>query len=290
MGEVMLRFRKTLLPLCVLMALFSCQKISLEETATEAPSGNLIVNVFQIEQTPFSELTRAAAGDVCTRLNFAVYNTAGSRVKQINQQVENTGFGTASFQLEEGDYQLVVVAHSSSGNPTMTDPAKIQFTNANGFSDTFIHYQTVTIGEEPQTLSLSLHRIVALCRFVITDSYPSGVAGMRFYYTGGSGAFNASTGLGCVNSKQDVRFDVTSGQKQFDLYTFLHDTKGTIHLTVTALDAAGNVYSERSFDVPLEQNKITWYTGNFFGDVNSQTTTVSIDINPTWDGETHLTF
>lgn len=286
----MLILRKALLMSCILLALFSCQKISVEEAASEAPKGNLVVSIFQLEQTPFSDYTRAAASEACTRLNYAIYDVAGTRLKQVNQKLGDTGFGTASFQLEEGEYQLLVVAHSSNGNPTMTNPAKIQFTNANGFSDTFIKYQTISIGDEPQTLSLSLQRIVALCRFDITDNYPAGVTGMRFYYTGGSGAFNAATGLGCVNSKQDVKFDVTSGQKRFDLYTFLHDTEGTIHLTVTALDAAGNTYGEREFEVPLEQNKITWCTGNFFGNGDAQSTTINIDIDTSWDGQTHITF
>ena len=38
-------------------------------------------------------------------------------------------------------------------------------------------------------------------RFVLTDDIPSDVKKMQFYYTGGSGAFNALTGLGSVNSK-----------------------------------------------------------------------------------------
>ena len=114
---------------------------------------------------------------------------------------------------------------------------------------------------------------------------------MQFYYTGGSGAFNAVTGLGCVASKQDVKFDVTSGQKQFDLYTFLHDVEGTIHLQVTAYDASDNILSERTFDVPMEVDHITWLTGAFFsGSGSSSTTTVSVTVNTDWAGDIHLTF
>jgi hypothetical protein len=115
---------------------------------------------------------------------------------------------------------------------------------------------------------------------------------MRFYYTGGSGAFNAVTGLGCVNSKQTVTYDVASAsEKQFDLYTFLHDLSDNIALTVTALDASGNELYTRQFDVPMTQNNITWLSGAFFSGSGSSSTTISgVTVNTDWAGETHLTF
>ena len=214
-------------------------------------------------------------------------------MKLVSQQSSAADFGHASFQLSEGTYQLVVVGHSASGNPTMTDPTKIQFTNATGYTDTFLCYGEVTIGEEDVNLQVSLDRIVSRCSFVLTDeTIPSDVKKIRFYYTGGSGAFDATTGLGCVNSKQDVKFDVSATHKQFDLYTFLHDTEGTIHLTASALDASGNELYKREFDVPMQQNYITWLSGTFFeGSGSSSTTTITgVTVNTDWAGETHLTF
>lgn len=284
--------KKIFFPFLALFVLVSCEKaVFSEETDGNEPKGNLIVNVFEIEHTPFSALTRTALEDVCTRLNFAVYQQDGTRVKQVNQQKGNTGFGMASFQLAEGNYQLVVVAHSSNGNPSMTDFKKIQFTNAIGYSDTFLYSCNVTIADETVEMNVSLDRIVSLCRFVLTDDYPEEVTQMKFYYTGGSGAFNATTGLGSVNSQQTVIFNITEDQKQFDLYTILHDLEGTIKLTVTALDANGNVFNEREFNVPLYRNQITWLSGAFFtGSGASSITIIGIDINTDWKGEHHLTF
>ena len=75
-------------------------------------------------------------------------------------------------------------------------------------------------------------------------------------------------------------------------YTFLHDTEGTIHLTVSALDASGNELYKREFDVPMQQNHITWLSGTFFeGSGSSSTTTITgVTVNTDWAGETHLTF
>ncbi len=281
--------------LAIAITLASCEKVAIPESdASEELNGNLRISVYQIEQTPFASSTRTteAASAACTKLNFAIYDEGSSRLKQINQQSSAADFGSAAFQLDEGTYQLVVVGHSANGNPTMTDPTKIQFSNATGYTDTFLCYGEVTIGEDPVDYEVSLDRIVALCRFVITDDIPAEVKKMRFYYTGGSGAFNAVTGLGCVASKQDVKFDVTpTGSKQFDLYTFLHDQSDNIALTVTALDANGNELYSRQFDVPMQQNNITWLSGAFFNGNGSSSTTISgVTVNTDWAGETHLTF
>ena len=281
---------------CLLTA---CEKTLIEEDNEQGEAtGNLKVSVFQIGKTPFEDLargehgamTRSTLNEVVTRLNFAVYAMDGTRLKQVNQTSDKEGFGTCSFQLEEGTYQVVVVGHSSHGNPTMTDASCIKFTNAQGFSDTFVYCGEVTIEKEKVDLMVALNRVVAMCRFVVTDDFPKNVQKMRFYYTGGSGAFDAHTGLGCVNSKQDVKFDVTGGQKQFDLYTFLHDTEGTIHLTVTALDASGSELTKREFDVPMEQDYITWVSGSMFTGAGSSSATIGVTINSDWAGETFITF
>lgn len=291
---------RLLLILLSLLVLCSCEKVSLEEpnTASEATTttkqkGNLIVSVFQLEQTPFSSITRAVPADACTHLNFAVYSLNGTRIKQVNQTLGDTDFGKTSFQLQEGSYRLIVVAHSSSSNPTMTDPGQIKFTNSTGYSDTFLCSGIVEIKDEPVNMNLTLERIVALCRFVITDNYPTDVLRMRFQYTGGSGAFNAlaNPAVGCVNSTQTVTYEVTTGLKQFDLYTFPLAKEGSsIHLTVSALDGNNNVLREREFDVPVKRNEITSLTGNYFEEPTILSTVSSVNILTEWQGETQLTY
>ena len=265
-----------------------------ENESTGDRDGNLTVSVYQIEQMPFASVTRAAVTDYCNRLNFAIYEMDGSRVKQVNQTSDKAGFGTASFSLEEGEYQLVVLAHSSNGNPTMTNPQKIQFSNSLGYTDTFLYYTTVTVTDEHQTLPVSLERIVSMCRFVINDAIPASVSKLEFYYTGGSGAFSATTGLGNVNSKQKMTFSVTVGDTgtEYDLYTFLHQQDDDITLKVTAYDAADNMLYEREFDVPMTRRKITRLSGDFFtGDPSaSGDVGVTISINGDWDGQTDVTY
>ena len=295
-NNTMMRTKRLLIALLAgIFVLCGCEKaINLEEI-DNAATGNVTVNVYKIENEAFGVSSRGVVSDVCTRLNFAMYDAGGVRVKQINQKSGDKGFGAVSFELEEGSYQLVVLAHSSDGNPTMTNLAKIQFTNATKYSDTFLYYANVEVGDEPQTLDITLNRIVSLCRFVVNDPIPEGVAKLQFYYTGGSGAFSAMTGLGVVDSKQTMTFDVVPGTTGtvYDLYTFLHHTDDQVDLVVTALGADGNKMYERSFEVPMEQRKITRMTGNFFTDeasVESHGAQVEISINSEWEGEVNISY
>ena len=280
------------LSLLSVVTLFSCERPIIPTSSGGDDDGNLQVSVFQIEKIPFADaMSRAQASQVCNRLCFAVYDMTGKRVKQFNQKADDTSFGTASFRLSAGKYQVVVVAHSSSGNPTMTNPAKIKFDNADGYSDTFLHTETVEITDEDEVdLSVQLERIVALCRFVITDDMPDGVDKLLFQYKGGSGAFDANTGLGCVNSTQKMSFDADPQQKEYDLYTFLHDETGTIHLLVVAYDANDNVMCEREFDVSLTRRSITRFSGPYFTGGASDPFSISVVINTDWENEYDVTF
>lgn len=285
--------------LLLAVCLVSCEKpLILDEDSTVNDSeANLIVTVYQMETIPFTKsMSRAALADHCTRLNFAVYDSLNTRVKQINQLSSDQGFGTAYFKLDPGKYRVVVVAHSSDGNPTMTNPAKIQFKNNQGYTDTFMSNDTIELGESSVTLPVDLNRIVSLCRFVITDPVPDNISQMRFQYTGGSGAFDASTGLGSVKSTQTVWInDINPGQESsvFDLYTFLHAEEGTIHLLATAYDENSNVQNEREFDIPMKRRKVTKLTGAYFSDSpsgSSSTITVIINFNDDWEGEDVISY
>ena len=270
-------------------AVVSCEKPIIPGTEEK---GNLTVSIMQIEQMPFGgSTTRGAISQNCTRLNFAVYDSIGSRVRQINQVSTDKNFGTAGFQLPPGNYKVVVLAHSSKGNPTMTNYRKIQFKNDDGFTDTFLCYDSIDIADKTVSLPVSLTRIVSLCRFVISDTIPSHVSRMRFLYTGGSGAFDATTGLGCVNSKQSEFFAVEPGQaaSTFDLYTFLKEDQGSLHLQATAYDAKDNVLNDREFDIPMKRRQISKVSGQYFN-TSSSGLTVIIALDPEWEGEQEINY
>ena len=275
----------------MVLCLFSCEKPMIPDVSKA--EANLVVTVWQmnIETFPTGK-TRTEISDLCSRLNYAIYDMSGKRVRQVNQQSGDEEYGTAYFKLPAGKYQVVVVGHSSNGNPTMTNPAKIQFKNDQGFTDTFLNNDSVTLDDDSRiTLNTNPHRIVSLCRFVVSDPIPNDVARMRFQYKGGSGAFDASTGLGSVNSTQTEFFPVEAGRDSttFDLYTFLHDQEGTIHLQASAYDANDNVLNEREFDVPLKRRKVTKLTGPYFTS-SGASIVIIIGIDDEWEGEEVITY
>ena len=254
--------------LAMLVAMSACEKLNNEnEDPTTPETANLILNVTTDGVQPLDGATRSGE-NYFTHLSFVVYQN-GAKVTALNQTDADDDYGQASLTLTPGNYQVLVLAHSSNGNPTQTNPEKLQFTNAMGYTDTFYFYDGITVTSEPKTHNVELERCTALLRFVINDEMPAGVSYLRFYYTGGSGALNARTGWGCVDSKQTVNIDVDPAAGQpytFDLYTIPKEQQASLNLTVTAYGEDGvEVVKERTFKaIPVERNKITEFKGSFF--------------------------
>mgnify|MGYP007069929441 CR=1 FL=1 len=250
------------------MLLSGCEKVAFDDNnpSGSTKKGNLVLNVTTDGITPMSS-TRAD-GSYWSRLNFVVYQN-GSKVAGVNQTEGDTDYGQANIELSPGTYQVLVLAHSSSSNPTLTNPEKLQFTNAMGFTDTFYFYDGITVTTEPQTHNIQLERATSMLRFIIDDEMPAGISYLRFYYTGGSGALNARTGYGCVDSKQTVNIDVDGSLSRpytFELFTIPKEQQASLSLTVTAYGEDGvEVVKERTFKgITVERNKITELKGSFF--------------------------
>ena len=196
------------------------------------------------------------------------------------------------MSLTEGTYTVVAIAHSQSKSVSISDPNKIAFENP--MTDTFYYNGQIVVGSSDASYDLTLHRATAMFRLKINDAMPSNVRNMKFYYTGGSASLNSATGFGNVNSKQTVNIEVTddmTGQPtQFDIYTFQHENKTPLKVTVTAQDATGNDVNEKVFEnVPIERNKITQYTGNFF-DSGMRENSFSLSVDDAWEGTTEAGF
>lgn len=272
------------------VTLASCEKAVLddeEEQKTTKPSEagkkTVVLRVSGFRQVPFDDESRQAVSATramtdlttyCTRLVYVVYKD-GKKVDSRSQMKGDSGFGEVSMSLMPDTYKLLILAHSAvDGNPTVSDPEKIQFTNALGFSDTFSFYGDMVVSNEAKTHEIILTRNVSCLRFTIKDDFPSEVKWMKFYYTGGSGVLNAVTGYGgAVNSQQEKKVDVTnrSTPLTFNIYTFLQQDEGHLQLTVKALKAdETTVVVERTFEnVPMKYRMVTEYTGYFFDSDNA---------------------
>lgn len=212
--------------------------------------------------------TRATknVSEVSSRINYAFYKD-GSVYLTASQTSDDTNFGTISADFAEGTYSVLFLAHNGLGNATLTDPAKVTFKD-NKVTDTFYYYGEITISGE-QDYDITLKRAVAMFRLVVNDKTPSTVSQMKFYYTGGSSTFDATSGYGCVNSKQtelrDVESTAYSSSSQYEVYTFPHADDKKLKMKVTALSSTSTTEREKTFEnVPVTINEITQYEGNFF--------------------------
>jgi len=306
----------------------ACEKPIIEEDAVPTEA-NVVLQFTQYEQEAFSgaaapqlptpmrggvavgrggvertagvgSVTRAATDvtELCSRLNIAIFDGDGTKVKTVAQKEGDASYGTVALSLAEGTYKLVVVAHNCDGSATITSTEKVTFPN-NKVTDTFYYYGDLVVGSEKQTYDLTLTRAVAMFRLVLTDeTLPENVAKFKFYYTGGSSTFSPKDGYGCVNSKQTEIRPVPVGSADgitFEIYTLPHSEEDVLtKLTVTALDANDNTVKERVFEnVPVIRNQVTRYTGSFFGNGGGGETgsgDFRMTADPDWDSVNGYTF
>ena len=292
---------KKYLFIALALLIASCEKPILDEDVSDKKEANVILHMTQFEQTAFGNnsnraATRAATDitDLCTRLNVAIFDTDGTKVKTVAQKDTDSDFGTVALTLTAGTYQLVVIAHCCDGSATITSTEKVTFPN-NKVTDTFYYYGDLVVTDSQQSYDLTLTRAVAMFRLVLTDEeIPSNVSRLKFYYTGGSSTFSPSAGYGCVNSKQTEYRTVAPGLTVFDIYTLPHTEEDVLtKLTVTALDANDNTVKERVFEnVPVTRNQITRYTGSFFDNSGGTTSdgTFRLTADGDWDSVNGYTF
>ncbi len=290
---------KKLLFFILALLLAACEKSIIDEkTGKEIPSEtNVILHFVQFEWAEQQEAFTRSATDItnlCSRLNIAIFDAEGTKVKTVAQKEGDASYGTVALSLAAGTYRLVVIAHNCDGSATITSTEKVTFPN-NKVTDTFFYYGTLVVTDALQSYDLTLTRAVAMFRLVLTDeSIPASVAKFKFYYLGGSSTFSPKDGYGCVNSKQtEIRPVSTDGI--YEIYTLPHTEEDVLtKLTVTALDANDNILKERTFEnIPIIRNQVTRYTGSFFGSGGGNSTndgTFRLTADPDWDSVNGFTF
>ena len=285
----------TLMMLTAVMS--SCEKMTLSESAQSenGEKGNVVLRVTQFEQTPFDAQTRAEVGSVCTRLCFHIYGEDGIRVKYVNQKLDESNFGTASFSLEKGKYILVVVGHSASSNPSFSKDEKVSISGSN-LGDTFWCCEEFDVGEDEMELSLVLKRIVSLIRFIPTDDRPANMNQVIFSYKGSKGSFNGLTGYGSTNTSQTVTLDVDPDDDWYEYYMIPSSDNDLLDIKMSTyyVESDGKIHSlteKEITQVPVKRNCITICRGSLFdGTSSSQSVFITITVDTEWDENINVSF
>lgn len=223
------------------LVMVSCQRLANDDP--EQPTGEKSMVKFKISQfetMPFSTAQSRSqpVSDLCKQIDLAVFQ-GGTRILKATQKAGDKDFGTLSVALDPGSYKVVILAHNQDKTPTTTNADKITFSG--DLSDTFSWSNDITVNEgNGLDVDVSMHRVVAMVRFVTTDNVPDGVSTLQFYYTGGSSTLDGLTGNGCVNSRQTVKFSITDDMKgktaKFEIYTFPKSDSKELKIEVTGLD------------------------------------------------------
>lgn len=268
-----------------------------DDDKTDEPY-NVCLAIIGYEDTRFGS-TKADAGglaDVCARVDAQVFDAAGSRVKKVSLTADEdaASLDTLRFSLPDGDYQIVILAHSCAGAPTFSSPERITFPN-NKVTDTLYKYLTLTVkGSSVQQQDVVLTRAVAAFLLTLVEDKPDAVSSLKFYYTGGSSTFNAVTGYGCVNSRQTEIRDISAatGQTTCMVYTFPHEESGVLDVTVTALGQSGDtIATGKIADVEIRRSYISAYEASGFytsaSEEGQQQPSFTITVDGEWEKDEH---
>lgn len=266
---------QTIMGIICTCLLLSCEKALIDNNIS-TEEARVVFRVVSYTQEPFntSHVRQAPVRieEACSRISFAIFE-GSTKVKSINQTKGSTDFGTLSLTLPKGNYRLVAIAHNGTGAATISSPDKISFPN-NKCTDTFYICQDFSVSDNSE-YDITMKRATAMFCFIIEDSIPKQVDKMKFYYTGGSSTLDATTGFGCVNSKQTEYREINDemGRKgmEFNVFTFPHAIEDTLKMTITALTSSEVTVKERTFaTIPVKLNYITRYSGIFFDTITSE--------------------
>lgn len=266
---------QTIMGIICTCLLLSCEKALIDNNIS-TEEARVVFRVVSYTQEPFNtshvRQSPVRIEEACSRISFAIFE-GSTKVKSINQTKGSTDFGTLSLTLPKGNYRLVAIAHNGTGAATISSPDKISFPN-NKCTDTFYICQDFSVSDNSE-YDITMKRATAMFCFIIEDSIPKQVDKMKFYYTGGSSTLDATTGFGCVNSKQTEYREINDemGRKgmEFNVFTFPHAIEDTLKMTITALTSSEVTVKERTFaTIPVKLNYITRYSGIFFDTITSE--------------------
>ena len=279
-----------MLCLTAMAACMSCEQALVPESV-EQEKAVLKVRVESLEQVGFAE-SRAGGGlgDYCTKMSFVLFDDKGEKVETVNQEMTDASFGSAAMNVPFGNYHLLVIGHSGEKNCTVKSNGGVTFDRASDVTDTFWYYGEVAFTESTKDIVLSLKRVVAKMEMTCLDNLPSNVRKVALKYGQATGTLDMQTGLGMtktvITKEIAVTGDMYGTPQTFSFYIFPQENEITINVTLKAYDENGTeVGSKELKDVPMRQNAITRYRGEFFGKsvgvkANVQIEWTTIDYTP----------
>lgn len=257
------------------MMLFNC--CSRAEQAQEEFQGfcNLKVKVSGIVLSDDDFSTRAAAETVSTvnRILIAVFDSEGTKIKEVLQKKGEEGYGTQTFRLPAGSYSIEAVSYKgdeSSDDVSFTSQTEVNLPLSRA-TDAFNGYKNVLIEKQNNDeISIDMNRCVSSFTIVSNNKIPDNVYKVEFIMSKGNvNTFNPMTGfaLSDVASSQSILVSNTKrslANPFFTVYVFLTSAEQDMEITVNARNSDNEILYSHVIEGKLKRARQLTATGTFF--------------------------
>lgn len=215
--------------------------------------------------------------DVCTRIEYIVYESGQSPTifKQKNfVQGVDADFGIISDALPEGEYTVVIVAHSS--EEASVEGQAICFDNQ--LTDTFHYALELTIYEmEYFDAIISLRRVVSKVQFKSTEAVPDNLETLCIEVDNFPGKLDVFTGQGLTSEDLFLyTHSFTAAEKgkndmTHDFLCFDPTDNATMEVTLTATNTTDDITRTWDLSVDPKANQMICYSGCLYtSDANNE--------------------
>lgn len=295
--------RISIFAVCLLAAVcVSCSQENAVEESVTTHKVNFKITGFQFTEEEIPSTRSTVQEARAENISFAVFDSNGTKVADVKQNINTEGVGTFSLSLKSGTYSYVAVAiggTSEYGNATIESLTKVTLPSAN-IQETFSKVGQFTIGDtNSQTEEIEVNRVSSLFSVTPTTTRPTEAKTIKIYfgdtdkpaYT--SISFDPSTGLvadmgieGHYIQTKDISNRNSSGWSvSFNL--LLGSQTTTLPVTIEILDEDNEVlYTHILDDVSFKQNRKTNATGSLFDLTLSHT----LGFNVAWEDDNNITF
>lgn len=258
------------------------------------------INDFSIFQEEFPSKSASDVADYSgvKAITLAFYTANGTEQYKVTQMRADattyTAFGEFDLSLPMGSYTMVVLGYGlNPGEPAinLTSPTSASFGEYPA-RETFVATQTVSItNTDDVELSATLNRVVAKLKVLSTDGRTDNAHSVCLTTSGGSKAFNPSTGLAITNTGFSNTIDITGTAVGIVAapvsYVFLATDEQTVNVTIDVLDENGTIISHKVVNgVPLQRNRTTKLVGSIF----TASGDGSFQVETEWLPETEVNF
>ena len=272
--------------LFIAMCVCFCASCTSDEPESAIINGNMnsdstemkSVTIHFAQQYDIRPMTRAAIGDVASRLDVWIYE-GDTELTAVHQSSSDVGFGSVSLSLNKTKtYTLYALAHKATAACTLADGI-ISFPDDKPKESFF--YTTTFSPATTTSINAEMSRICGKFTMTTTDAVPDDVDHVRFTIINTGLRYNVITKEPANLTDRTVDFpNITrkaDGTCSFSFNILASDAVADFEITATAYASDNSVIETKTFaNVPIRNNYRTTYSGYFFT-TEGMTMTFTVD-------------